>query len=240
MPGFFPVADRPVADLPLPIIGALSVTESDDTAAATSGLEIRGSLAIAEADDVPAAAGALLITASAFVAEADDICVTTAVLEIRANVAGIEADDVPSAAGAVTITASAAITEADDTLDGLGEIEIKASLDLIEENDTLDASALMPIWHPRRGGTDEREEYQHLQREWQEDLRRIIDQSWAIAHGLIDPVTLLPIPSPDYSAVIQGLLDQALALDQARAARFMAEAAQRQEDDAIAILLLTA
>lgn len=89
---------------------------------------------------------------------------------------------------------------------------------------------------------DPRDEHERERREqkWKDDLRKIIDQSWRIADGEIDPVTFEPIPPPDYSAVIDELKRQAFALDQARAGAFIAEQERLQSDEAIAVLLLAA
>lgn len=230
-----------VRPLPATAVNAdLAVTEADDSVSASSGLEIQASLSSTEAGDVPTAAGALQVAAASFITEGDDTSAATATLALSGSLAVTEGADVPSASGTVDIVGAAAIAEADDTLDGLGALAIEASLTVTEEDDTLSASALMPILYPRRGGDEEWARYERRQIEWEQQLRRIIDRSWQIANGEIDPVTLLPIPPPDYSTVVDELMRQALALDQERTAAFIAEQERMQEEEAIAVLLLVA
>jgi hypothetical protein len=224
----------------LPVNADLNVTEGNDTLSATATLEIQASLAATEANDVPTAAGALTLTASAFIVEADDTATADATLLITASAMMTEADDVPSALGALDLIGLLFAIEQDDTLAADAPLSILAQTIIAEEGDTLDASALMPIWYARRSGIDPREEFERRRREWQEDLRRIVERSWQIANGEIDPVTFEPIPPPDYSAVINTLLDQALSLDRRRAEDFIAEQRRLQEDEAVAILLLAA
>lgn len=223
-----------------PVNADLIVTEADDAAAATATLDLQGSLATTEGDDFATADGALLITASSFPIEDDDVAVATGTLGIVANATAAEADDIPSAAGTIDIVGSVVLTEADDSIAAGAENGIAANVVITEEDDTIAFTALMPIWYPRRGGVDEQQEFERRQEEWQKDLRRVLDEAWLIAAGIIDPVTRQVIPLPDYSPVIQGMLDQALAVDQARTEAFRAEEARQQEGDAIAVLLLAA
>lgn len=223
-----------------PINGSLTKTEDDDVLAASATLVVNGSLASTEAGDAPSAAGALTITASAFPTEADDSSASTATLLVQGNLATAEGDDVPSAADLLDIVGTLAATEADDSITATAAIEIEADLGATEGDDTLDASAHMQVFIPRRGGIDPHEEFERRQIEWQEQLRRIIDRSFRIANGEIDPITFEPIPPPDYSPVVNELINQALSLDQARAEAFIAEQERLQEDEAIAVLLLAA
>lgn len=220
----------------------LDVTEDDDTLSASGGVHIQASLAATEANDVPSASGALQVTASAFITEQDDVGASTGTLSISGSVAVTEGDDVPSASGTVDVVGSLAVVEDDDTLSAQGLLGIEASLAITEDDDTLSALALMPIVYPRRGGIDEQEqeEFERRKRRWKDDLGRIVDRSWRIANGEIDPVTFQPIPPPDFSAVIDELKRQALALDQERATAFVAQQEQMQEEEAIAVLLLAA
>lgn len=243
MLGLFPVASFPVADLGLvagPVDANLSVTESNDSLAASTALELRASLASTETYDVVTAAGALTVTALAFISEGDDTGAAIATLALYGALTVTESDDVPSASGRVDIVGTAAITEASDTFGGFGTVELKASLTVTEGDDSLGATALMPIYYPPRGGDKEWARYEQRQIEWQEQLRRIIDRSWLIANGEIDPGTFKPIPPPDYDAVIDALVRQAEGVDRDRIQAFVAEQERLQEEQAIAVLLLAA
>lgn len=242
------LGSRPIGGAPIggsltsagPIEGTLSIVEADDTLVASVTLDLTGNLAATEVDDVATVVGALQVTGSVFATEDDDGFSATATLAIAGMVAATEGDDVPSASGTVDVVGTLVATESDDTLAASGLLGIEASLSVTEEDDTLTADALMPIWYPRRGGTEDQDHYEQRQIEWEQQLRRIIDRSWQIAHGEIDPVTLLPIPPPDYRAVIDELMRQAVALDQARVEAFIAEQEQMQEEEAISLLLLAA
>jgi len=225
-----------------PVNADFNVVEADDTLTATVTLDLFGNLSATEADDVPSAAGALSIAASAFITEADDTLAADTTLDIVASVALTEGNDVPSASGTVDIVAAFSAVEDDDSISASANLIVSAFLTITEEDDTLSASALMPIVYPRRGGIDEQEqeEFERRKRRWKDDLGRIVDRSWRIANGEIDPVTFQPIPPPDFSAVIDELKRQALALDQERAAAFVAQQEQMQEEEAIAVLLLAA
>jgi|GEM_PF-5481264 len=227
------------------IQGILSSTEANDTLSATATLAIKGAASPTEAGDTLSSAARLLIKGTLAATEANDTLSATGVLPITGTLSVTEADDTLSAQGAgqPLTTGSLDVTEADDSLSTTSALTITATLSVVEGNDTLTAAAVLaappaPLVHV--GGDDPRLIYERKQREWQEALRRIIDQSWAIAHGLIDPITLEPIPPPDYSAIIEGLLEQAAALDRERIEAFIAEQQRLEEDDAIAVLLLAA
>ncbi|MGE3875492.1 MAG: hypothetical protein AB7F74_21270 [Parvibaculaceae bacterium] len=102
------------------------------------------------------------------------------------------------------------------------------------------APAPPPEVTARRHGADDRQEYERWLRKWQESLRRIIERSWRIANGEIDPVTLEPIPQPDLQglAAALGLVEE--ARDRAALDAIVAENARRQEEEAITVLLLAA
>lgn len=241
MLGHFPLGGAPLggsADTIGPVSASVAITEGDDTISAAAVLEVTATLAVSEANDVASAAGTVDIVASVSVAETDDTLASAATLDIIASTAITEGDDVPSAAGTIDIVGSLSAVEGDDTIASIATVEIIAVTVITEGDDTIDASALMPIFYPRRGGVDDRQEYERRLREWEEGLRRIIDRAFAIAAGEIDPVTGEPIPPPDYSPVVEAMLDQALSLDQRRVEAFMAEERQMQEDDTIAMLLL--
>ncbi|MBK1870086.1 hypothetical protein [Taklimakanibacter albus] len=223
-----------------PIQGDLTIVEANDGLTASSSLPVFGSTGSIEADDVAASSGALVITAQVFVGEADDAGVANAMLSLAGIGTIAEDDDVPSTDGTVAVVGSAASVEESDTPLMQGAVGVMGDLAAIEEDDFLSVSALMPILYPRRGGDDVRARYEQHQIEWQEQLRRIIDRSWQIANGEIDPVTFLPIPPPDYSSVVEELRRQALALDQTRIRAFVEEHERLQEEQAISILLLAA
>jgi hypothetical protein len=222
------------------IQGTLSSTEANDTLSATAMLAIKGTASITEADDTLAATATLAIKGTVPITEASDTLSAAATLAIKGTLAATEANDTLAAAGMLVITGVLTLTEQGDTIVSAGVLPIATTLAITEAGDTLAAASQMPIFYPRRGGWDERLEFERRQREWQEDLRRIIDRSWRIANGEIDPITFKPIPPPDYSPVIETLLNQALSLDRQRVDAFIAEERRRQEDDAVAILLLAA
>ena len=224
----------------LAIAGTLSVTEANDTLASAGTLPIVGMASLTEAGDTLTAIGTLALKGTASITEAGDTLNSAGVLPIVGTLSRTEADDTLSAVGALAIKGALSVVEQDDTLTGIGALAIRGTLSVTEADDTIAATGLMPIFYPRRGGWDERLEFERRQRQWEEDLRRIIDRSWRIANGEIDPITFEPIPPPDYSPVIGTLLDQALSLDRQRVETFIAEEQRRQEDDAIAILLLAA
>jgi hypothetical protein len=218
----------------------LAVTEQDDTLSASATLEIQASLAATEANDVASASGTVDIVASASITEGNDALAGTATLDILATASITEAGDVPSAASTVNIVGSLAVADADDTAAAEATLGIVASAIITEGDDTLDAPALMPIWYPRRGGTWDREEYERWLRDWQDSLRRIIDRSWRIASGEIDPVTFEPIPPADLASLAAALGLRQQARDQAALNEFTAEEASLQEEEAMAVLLLAA
>jgi hypothetical protein len=116
----------------------------------------------------------------------------------------------------------------------------------------------------RPGAEDPREEFERRQQEDRESRQRIIDRAWRLAHGETDPEPTqeespptTPADLTKIKAVLAGKTeqDQQAAADQgnlaARAANAIdaietqraqqiaaAAEAQRQEDDAIALLLL--
>jgi hypothetical protein len=222
-----------------PVNATLAIAESDDVLDAAAALDVTATAATTEVNDGASSAGTLDLAGAGLFAEADDAVAGMATLDVTATVATAEADDGPSAAGVVQVTAALAITETDDALSSDAAIAIIAAGVMLESDDDVSASALMPIFYPRRGGFDDREDYERWLKQWHEQLRRIIDRSFKIANGEIDPITFEPIPPPDYSPVIGAMISQALSIDQARTEAFMAEQRQLQEDDAIALLLLT-
>lgn len=224
----------------LRISGVLARIEAGDTVASTATLAITGILSRTEAADTLAASGVLPIIGTALIAEANDTLIAPGTVLVQGTLARTEANDTLSAAGALAVTGTLAVVEQDDTPFGAGAVAITGTLSATEAEDILVASGLMPVFYPRRGGTDERQEFEHRQREWQESLRPIIDRSFRIANGEIDRVTFEEIPPPDYSPINAALAAQELALDRQRIDQFVAARRQNQEDEAMAILLLAA
>lgn len=86
---------------------------------------------------------------------------------------------------------------------------------------------------------DAEAEFLRRQREWEEDLRRTIDDAWARANGEIPPPEPEPIVIPDLTQINSALAAQANALDQQRVDAFISAEQQRLEDEAVAFLLLS-
>ena len=224
----------------LAIKGTLSATEANDTLGATGTLPIVGTVSITEVGDTLSTVGTVALKGTASITEANDTLAATATIAIKGTLSVTEANDTLAATGTLPITGILSITEQNDSAGGAGAVAIIGTLSATEADDTLAAASQMPIFYPRRGGWDERLEFERRQREWQENLRRIIDRSWRIANGEIDPITFEPIPPPDYSIINAVLAQQQQALDRQRIETFMAAEQRRQEDDAIAVLLLAA
>ncbi|MGE0238400.1 MAG: hypothetical protein AB7F09_20010 [Parvibaculaceae bacterium] len=221
--------------------GAASITEAADTLSANGALAIRGTLSAAEADHAIAATGALPI-AGALAATLDETTVAAAG-EADGRVGSvnvIEQDDTVAATSVLPITGTLGAPEANDTVLATGVHVLRGEAGIVLADVAVAASADMPVFHPRRGGVDEREELRRRELQWEQDLRRIIDQAWAIAHGLIDPVTLEPVPPPDFDGLAGALALIQRARDQAQVETLIAEEARRQEEDAMAVLLLAA
>lgn len=225
----------------------LSIAEIADTLSSTARLAIRGAAGLTEAGDTLSGVATLLIEGALSAAEASDALSATGRLPVTGTLSAAEAGDMLSAQGAgqPVTPASLAVTEADDGLGASAALAIAGAASLAEASDTLaatstaaDAPPLLVFAHV--GGDDRRLAYERKQREWRESLRFVIDRSWLIANGEIDVITFEPIPPPDYSAIIAGLLDQALSLDRERSQAFIAEQERLHEDEALAVLLLAA
>jgi hypothetical protein len=236
--------DTLAATATLLIRGAFSSTEAGDSLVSTGTLALKGTASIAEAGDTLSATGALALKGVAAVTEVTDTLASTGTLAIKGTLSSTEADDtlVSTGVGSVAITGTLAATEAGDTLSAAGTLAVRGTVGITEAGDTLAAtgSTVVTIVSPRRGGWDERQEFERRRREWQESLRPIIDRSFRIANGEIDPVTFEEIPPPDYSNIKAVVAASEMALDQQRNEQFKAEQNHLQEDEAIAILLLAA
>jgi hypothetical protein len=207
-----------------PVNATASITEADDTLSGSATALIKGTLSASLADSTLSTTGALLIKGTLSATLAAVTLASTAALAIKANAAIVGADDTLTATGTT----------------GANTGRVNAVL----ANATVSASgqvAQVPIIVGQRGGgSDEQHDYERRQRDWQEDLRRIIDQAWKIANGEIDPATLEPIPPADLASLASALELIEQERDQAVIDAFMAEEAWLQEEEAIALLLLAA
>lgn len=109
---------------------------------ASSG--INASLSITEANDTLAATATVLVSPSLAVTEANDTIAATATVSVSAALAATEANDSLSASVAILVQASLAISEAADTLTAtcntLGVSAINAILFATEDDDRILAS----------------------------------------------------------------------------------------------------
>jgi hypothetical protein len=206
---------------------------------------ISGTLSATEANDALAATGTIALKAALSGTESNDAAAVTAALAIRATLSAAQADDTLSAAGALAIRADANTTLAGAAAAATGAAAIKANASIIEQEDEVAASgetgiAPAPIIIATRHGADDRKEFERRQKEWQEDLRRIVDRAWKVANGEIDPVTLEPMPPADLASLAGALELVHKARDQAALDEFMADEARLQEEEAVALLLLAA
>lgn len=174
-------------------------------------------------------------------------------LILRAVLSGIlgtasitEADDTLTATSGLTIAGMLSATEANDTLSATAIGANRGQLNVTEDDDTL-TSSFFPVLRVNQRGSgpwpDPGDYAAKRKREWEEELKRIIDRAFRIANGEIDPETLEPIPEPvppDLSMVNDALASRALAADQAKIDAYIADEQRRQEDEAMAILLLAA
>ena len=223
-----------------PVTADLVVAEANDALSAAVGLEISGALGLTEADDGASASGALAVTGAGTGTEVDDSGVATAALAITATVDLGEGNDALSALAAAAVAASFAGLEVDDALSAGTALALAATFLVTEDDETLASFTQMPVLYPRRGGIDAVTERERRLKEWRADLRRIIDRSFGIAQGEIDPITFEPIPPPDHSKIRATLANAARSLDKARAETFMSRQLLMEEDEAIALLLLAA
>ena len=96
MLGKWPLGKIPLATMPAGhALGALAVTEDDDSLSASAQLRIAGSAALVEQDDTLAAVGIFVVprVGTVNVTEADDVLDARAVLPIFATAHLIEDDD---------------------------------------------------------------------------------------------------------------------------------------------------
>jgi hypothetical protein len=127
-----------------PISGSASITEADDTLAATATLALSATASISEAGDALSSAAALAIVATSSQTEADDTVASTAVVAINATLAATEAADTLASASALAIAANANIAEADDATAAAATLLVSAVLAPTEDDDALAATATGP------------------------------------------------------------------------------------------------
>lgn len=220
----------------------LAIGEAGDALSATSAVLIAGRLSAAEAADTIAATGVLPLTGSLSQIEARDDPASAGILPLAAAAAPTEANDTSAAAGAIDLAASAAITESDDTLAAASSAPVRARLSITEDDDTV-LSSFWPVlrFRPRGGPWPVHDgEPGWSRRDWERDLRRIIDEAWRIANGEIDPVTRNELPPPDLSAVHDALAALADKRAGEHVSRVVADRERRAEEEAVALLLLAA
>lgn len=205
-----------------PISGALSTTESADSASAMGTLSVQGSVHRAEFDDIPQASGALAIRAFSGTSEAYETLLATSVLFIGGAVDAVEMADMLAVVSVIAIVATLSIPEADDT----------------GSADTFMGGIPLPA-RPG-GGEDSAWERYARERQWQADLRRIIEQAWRIAHGEIDSVTRDVKPPPDLRVILGVLSRRAEARVNEDLRSYVTRRQRCAEDDATAVLLLAA
>jgi hypothetical protein len=225
-----------------PISGALNATEADDTVAGVATLLIKGTLSQTEAADTVVATGGLPIAATLARTEAGDTVTSTGVLSLTAAAAVIEANDTTAATGGILIQGALSVVEANDTVAATASAPIQARLSITEDDDTV-VSSFWPVLQVRpRGGPwpVHDDEPAWSRRDWERDLRRIIDEAWRIANGEIDPVTRAELPPPDLSAIHDALSLLADRRARQRIKAVIADHESRAEDEAVALLLLAA
>lgn len=226
--------------------GTASITEASDTLSSAVTLLIKGTASPAEAGDTLSSTATLLIKGTLSTTEASDTLAATGVLPITGTLSVTEAGDTLSAQGAgqPVTTGTLDVTEADDSLSATAALAITGTASLTEADDAVSAEATVsdqPIIAVRRFAYDprhdkDRKEFERQQQDWQEDLRRIIDQAWDTATTEPPP---LPEPEPlDLSFINEALAQAQAAQDQANIDAFIADQQRLQEEEAIAVLLL--
>ncbi|MGE0007790.1 MAG: hypothetical protein AB7S92_19690 [Parvibaculaceae bacterium] len=219
------------------LAGTAALTGIGDTVSAAATAALAGTAAMAEADHALAATGVLAIAGAAGMIEAGD-AVSAAVAANGAvgALAAAAADQAVAAAGAVPVAGTLATTAATG-LAAEGAVAIRGEALIALGDAAAAAPARMPVVYPRRGGIDEREELRRRELEWERDLRRIIEEAWAVAHGLVDPVTLAPVPPPDFDGLAGALASARQAVDRESLEALLADVARREEEEAMVILL---
>ena len=133
--------DTLAATAALKIQATESSTEANDTLAATGTIKIQATASITEAGDTLAATGALKIQATASITEDADTVSSTAALKIQATESSTEADDTAAATAALKIQGTSSPTESDDTVAATAAVAIHGTASITEADDTLSAEA---------------------------------------------------------------------------------------------------
>ena len=216
---------------------------------------------IAEAGDGIAAAGALAIRGLASIPGAVATLSATSRLAKKATASLPEAHDAASAKGGIALLGTARMTASAAALAAAAVLPVAGAVGVIAKAATLaavgasasfgraavtlqgvaiSAAADTPSVYRGRGGIDERTALHRRERQWERDLKRIIDEAWDIAHGLIDPVTRESVAPPDVVGLAASLNEVRRQDDRKRIGTLMADEARLREEDAIALLLLAA
>ncbi|MGD9726055.1 MAG: hypothetical protein AB7V39_06635 [Nitrospiraceae bacterium] len=130
---------------PTSIEGTASITEADDTVAATGTVALNAAASITEAADTLAASGALGLTGSASIGLAGATMSSVAVLPIVGTASMSEQDNALASVAQLPIAASAILDEADDTVVAeLLWIEGRiAQVDITLDAGTIEAEGLL-------------------------------------------------------------------------------------------------
>lgn len=143
---FMEQAQRRSPILILPPIGSSgSMTEANDTMAATAAVKLTATASMTEANDTMAATAAVRVTDSASISETNDTLAASSAVKVSSSAAITEANDTLSSAAQVAVASSAVITEANDTLAANAGVVISDTASITEANDTLAAAAAVRV-----------------------------------------------------------------------------------------------
>jgi hypothetical protein len=218
--------------------GTAGMAETNDTIWARGVAARNGGASMAVAGNSPAARGALTLKAMTALVGTSNAAVASAILPVAGTLGAVEARDMVSSAGGTRATAALGATLADVSLAADGAAAIAGRSTIILADAKMSASAAKPAVILRRAGSDGSDEFERHQREWRQDLRRVIDDAFGIAGSLVDPD--MPGPPPDFAGLAGALHLRRQAMEQETVELLLAEEARRQEEDAMAILLLAA
>ena len=169
-----------------------SMAEARDTVAAVGALALRGSASNQGAVATLSAAGRLALKGTASLPRANDAASAKGGIALRATAGMTASAAALSAAGVLPIGGAVAVTGNAMTLASAGASAGFGRAVVTLQGVTVSAAAGKLAFYRRHGAIDERDALRRREREWERDLKRIIDEAWAIAHGLIDPVTRDP------------------------------------------------
>lgn len=208
-----------------------------------SSAAVSGGVSSTEASDTPSVAGTLHIRSALTAAEASDTTSGDGALPIQGALAAGDATDLASSGGTLALSAILTTSESEDDLNVLGTLPIAGAISVAEADDTGSADTFMggiPLPARPGGGEDSAWERYARERQWQADLRRIIEQAWRIAHGEIDSVTRDVKPPPDLRVILGVLSRRAEARVNEDLRSYVTKRQRCAEDDATAVLLLAA